>query len=49
MVEQGTKAKDLGVSDEEVRVMLKRWKGMNLVRAALVATGAALSAVASFR
>ncbi|KAJ5026883.1 hypothetical protein J3E72DRAFT_243284 [Bipolaris maydis] len=48
MVEQGTKAKDLGVSDEEVRVMLKRWKGMNFVRAALVALGAVLSAVASF-
>ncbi|USP77348.1 hypothetical protein yc1106_04622 [Curvularia clavata] len=49
MVENGTKAKDLGVGDEEVRSMLKRWKGMNFVRATLVATGAVLSALATFR
>jgi hypothetical protein len=48
-VEEGAKAKDLGVGDEEVRNMLKRWKGMNFVRAALVATGAVLSAIATFR
>lgn len=47
-VEKGAKAKDLGVSEQEVRGMLKRWRGMNFVRAALVAAGAVLAAVATF-
>ncbi|KAL6702820.1 hypothetical protein ACN47E_000906 [Coniothyrium glycines] len=45
-VEKGAKAQDLGVREDEVRNLLKSWKGMNFVRAALVAAGACLTAIA---
>lgn len=48
-IEKGAKSQDLNVSEKKVRGMLKRWRGMNFVRATLVATGAFLSAVATFR
>lgn len=47
-VEKGARAKDLGMSEEDIRKMLVRWKGMNFVRAAIVGTGALLTAIASF-
>jgi len=49
MVEKGAKASELGVSEAEIRGLLIRWKGMNFVRAGLVALGALLTAVATIR
>jgi len=49
MVEKGAKANELGVSEAEIRGLLIRWKGMNFVRAGLVALGALLTAVATIR
>lgn len=48
MVEGGAGAKDLGASEEEIRGMLVRWRGMNFVRAGLVGVGALLAATATF-
>ncbi|KAK5119503.1 hypothetical protein LTR85_007603 [Meristemomyces frigidus] len=45
--EAGPSGTDLGASDADVQELLRKWKGMNLVRAAFVGTGAVLGAVAS--
>ena len=47
-VEKGVKAKDLGTNEKDVREMLARWKGLNFVRAAIVGSGALLTASATF-
>lgn len=44
---RGVMAKDLGVTEEQVRQMLVTWKRLNSVRAALASVGALLSAVAT--
>ena len=41
------KAEHLGASEEDVRLLLIRWKGLNFVRAALAGLGALLAAVAT--
>ena len=41
------KAERLGASEEDVRKLLIRWKGLNFVRAALAGLGALLAAVAT--
>lgn len=46
-VEKGSNANDLGVSHDEVRAMLMRWKTMNFVRAGIVGIGAILTATAT--
>lgn len=46
-VEAGSKGTELDCSGAEVADLLRKWKGMNLVRAAAVATGAVLGVVAS--
>jgi len=45
--EKGMRAMKLGTSEKEIRELFIRWKGMNFVRAAIVGTGALLSAVAT--
>lgn len=44
---RGVKAEHLGASEEDVRKLLVRWKGLNFVRATLAGMGALLSAVAT--
>ena len=45
--EQRGKGKEVGVSEGEVRQLLKKWTGLNYVRAVAVGTGAVLGAVAA--